>query len=1090
MATSSRQQVRQIFIEVSELAESDRDAALTRLCAGDVELITRVRALLSAHFHSDAFPASPDVTAAPMNTAASDRSGEILTNSAPVSERPGSHIGPYRLLQQLGEGGFGAVFMAEQETPVKRRVALKIIKLGMDTRQVVARFEQERQALAMMNHPNIAKVFDAGATSTGRPYFVMELCKGEPITDYCDRNNLSIADRLALFVQVCQAIQHAHQKGLIHRDIKPGNILVSNEDGSPSAKVIDFGIAKATASKLTEKTLFTEHAQLIGTPQYMSPEQAEGSLDIDTRTDVYALGVLLYELLTGATPYDAKSLRSAAYAEIQRIIREVEPPRPSTRLSQNIATAANVAAKRHSEPKKLGTLIRGELDWIAMKAIEKNRVRRYDSANDLGMDVQRYLAGGTVLAAPPSTLYRCSKFVRRNKAPVIAATLVALTLVGGLIGTSYGLRQAVKAREAEASARGVAQSEAARALKAEAQTKARADELRMVADFQAQMLAQVDPADAGVKLSQNVRERFDAALIKAGIGDEQRPAMVEAFAGQFSRVNATDLSLDVIDSTILQPAVAAIDRQFADQAVVACTLRSALAERYHDLGLDATAVALERQTLAQRRQILGEEHPDTVTTIGNVGVYLDSAGKLDEVEPFYREALEKSRRVRGNAAPETLTVLANIGNMLRGRGRYAEAEPYFREALDGRRRVLGESHRDTLSSLNDWAKLEAETGKLAEAEAGYRDVLARRRKVLGEDSHDTLRTANDLGVLLKKQGRLPEAIAQFREIVDKYRRLLGEVHPSTLSLIQNLGATLDENGQHAEAEVLLREALSKQQRLLGADHESTLTSLGNLSVFLIGQNKLTEAETMCRETLERRRRTLGENHPETLIADNVMGLVLIRQRKLAEGEPYWRDSLNISRRTLGPGHPDTLVLNHNLASLMLDLEKPAEAEQLFREVIQNGTASIGSEHPTVLSATKHLGELLLDQARNADAAELLSGAEPAVRKAYTGNNERQLGSFLILLGRAQNRIGQRAAAESNLLEANSLYVKMRGPNHTDTQYSIGVLIQFYSKWNVDEPGKGHDAQAAEWKLKLEALKAATQPSTSPSTIPAEPRPPG
>jgi len=325
-----------------------------------------------------------------MRRLAPERPGDA-TIQAPLNEGPGTRVGAYKLLQLIGEGGFGSVFMAEQERPVVRRVALKIIKLGMDTKQVVARFEAERQALAMMDHPGIAKVLDGGATDAGRPYFVMELVRGDPIVEFCDKNSLTVAARLELFAQVCAAVQHAHTKGIIHRDIKPSNILVSNQDGAWVIKVIDFGIAKATASRLTDKTIFTEQRQLIGTPEYMSPEQAEGSFDIDTRTDVYSLGVLLYELLTGSTPFDAKSLRAAAYGEVQRIIREDEPLKPSTRLSRNTDTLASIAAKRHAEPRRLGAIVRGDLDWIVMKCLEKDRTRRYETANGLAADIKRHL---------------------------------------------------------------------------------------------------------------------------------------------------------------------------------------------------------------------------------------------------------------------------------------------------------------------------------------------------------------------------------------------------------------------------------------------------------------------------------------------------------------------------------------------------------------------------------------------------------------------------------------------------------------------------------------------------------------------------
>ncbi len=371
--------------------------------------------------------------------AAIKRARELL-NNMPES------VGPYRILERIGGGGMGEVYRAEQRSPIRRQVALKFIKLGMDSQAVLARFEAERQALALMDHPHIAKVFDAGTDDTGRPYFVMEYVKGKPITDYADQNHLTIRERLELFEQVCQAIQHAHHKGVIHRDLKPGNVLVSTQDDRPFAKVIDFGIAKAIAQRLTDETLFTQHDQFLGTPQYMSPEQAEGSVDIDTRTDVYSLGVLLYELLTGSTPFSTHDLRAAAFEQLKRLIIEVDPPKPSTRLTLNQPTLSTLAASRRTEPKRLGTLVQGELDWIVMKSLEKDRKRRYETPTSLANDIQAHLQGEPVQAAPPSTAYRIQKFVKKHRGPVIAVTVIMAVLLLGVAGTTWGL---IRARIAE-----------------------------------------------------------------------------------------------------------------------------------------------------------------------------------------------------------------------------------------------------------------------------------------------------------------------------------------------------------------------------------------------------------------------------------------------------------------------------------------------------------------------------------------------------------------------------------------------------------------------------------------------------------------
>jgi serine/threonine protein kinase/WD40 repeat protein len=432
--------VKLIFLAAVEKYPADRWAAyLDEACAGDVALRRQVEVLLQAHGGVDRlFDHSAAGPAADVDPPA-------------VRERPGTVIGPYKLLEQIGEGGFGVVFMAEQQEPIRREVAVKVLKPGMDTRQVVARFEAERQALALMDHPNIAKVLDAGETAAGRPFFVMDLVRGLPITEFCDEARLSPRERLELFESVCSAIQHAHQKGIIHRDLKPSNILVTLHDGAPQAKVIDFGIAKAMGRQLTDKTLFTDFAQMVGTPLYMSPEQAAlSNVDVDTRSDIYSLGVLLYELLTGTTPFDKERLRKAPYDELCRIMREEEPPCPSRRLSTLMDdTLTAVSAQRKTDPKRLGQLFRGELDWIVMKALEKNQNRRYETAGAFAADIQRYLNGEQVLACPPTLGYRLRKTFRRHRGPVLAASLVVLALVSGITATSWGL---VRATNAEADA--------------------------------------------------------------------------------------------------------------------------------------------------------------------------------------------------------------------------------------------------------------------------------------------------------------------------------------------------------------------------------------------------------------------------------------------------------------------------------------------------------------------------------------------------------------------------------------------------------------------------------------------------------------
>ena len=474
---------------------ADRSALLDRECAGNRALRARVEALLAAHEHLE--PTSGEPSPPP----------SVATADSHLPEGAGAVLaGKYKLVEEIGQGGMGTVWMAQQTVPVKRVVAVKVIKAGMDSRSVLARFEAERQALALMDHPNIARVLDAGTTDSGRPFFVMELVKGTPITKFCDERRLSPRQRLELFVPVCQAIQHAQQKGVIHRDIKPSNVLVALYDDHAVPKVIDFGVAKATGPPLTEHTLLTGFGGVVGTPEYMCPEQASlNNLDIDTRSDVYALGVLLYELLTGTTPVDRRSLGQAAILEILRIVREVEPPTPSHRLS-TLEGLPSIAASRSAEPARLAGLLRGELDWIVMKALDKDRARRYETPNGLARDVERYLADEVVEARPPSTSYRLRKFVRRHKGQVIAASLLLLALVAGTIGTTWGYVLAEQARKDEADR---ATSERLAKLDAQ-QQKSAAD----AASAQAQRrLAQIEKAN---ELLAGIFTDLDIRAVKQG----------------------------------------------------------------------------------------------------------------------------------------------------------------------------------------------------------------------------------------------------------------------------------------------------------------------------------------------------------------------------------------------------------------------------------------------------------------------------------------------------------------------------------------------------------------------------------------------
>ncbi|MEO0483161.1 MAG: serine/threonine-protein kinase, partial [Planctomycetota bacterium] len=664
-----------------------------------------------------------------------------------------ARVGRYRILEPLGEGGFGVVYRAEQAEPVRRQVALKVIKPGMDSKAVVSRFEAERQALALMDHPCVAKIYDGGVTDEGRPYFAMELVKGEPITTHCDRQRLGVRARIELFIRVCEAIQHAHHKGVVHRDLKPSNILVEYESGKATPKVIDFGVAKALHQRLTEATIFTGQGQMIGTPEYMSPEQAEMSgADIDTRSDVYSLGVLLYELLTGVRPFDSESLRQAALAEIQRIIREVDPPKPSTRLS-TAAEAESVAASRNTEVRSLSGVLRRDLDWVCMKCLEKDRERRYDTANALAEDLRRFLSDEPVAAGPPSASYRLRKFVRRNRSGVLATGAVVAVAVTGAVVASVGWSRALdgqrQAKDAlvdlvreslrdgwddpvlrdrmdragldialseengerrffvdvegsdsiprlagftrevygwlEESER-LASAEAERAAAAEAEAKERAEQLQIVADFQAEQLGAIDAAKMGLDLRNTLVDLYADRLERGGLPEDEAAAQAEALDASLSGVDFTGLALGSLEANVFVPALDAIDRQFEDQPLVRAQLQQTLAIVLRDAGLLEAAEEPQRAALEGYRRVLGDEHRDTLGSISNMGFLLRAKGKFTEAEPYYREALEGYRRVLGDEHRDTLGSISHMGFLLRAKGKFTEAEPYYREALEAHRR--------------------------------------------------------------------------------------------------------------------------------------------------------------------------------------------------------------------------------------------------------------------------------------------------------------------------------------------------------------------------------------------------------------------
>jgi tetratricopeptide (TPR) repeat protein len=1081
----------ELFLRAAtERPAAERPAYLAAACEGQPELLARVERMIEMRGIVACLQQPVDEPLPP----------EVEAELARLKpEEGGERIGNYRLIEQIGEGGFGVVWMAEQIEPVRRRVALKILRLGMDTKEVIARFEQERQALAMMDHPHIARVFDAGATVHGRPFFVMELVHGTPLTDYCDEKNLPTGERLELFIAVCHAVQHAHQKGIIHRDLKPSNILVAVDDGAPVPKVIDFGVAKATQSqRLTDLTIHTEFEQMIGTPLYMSPEQVGMTgVDIDTRSDIYSLGVLLYELLTGRTPFDPEELMRQGVDQIRHAIREQEPQKPSTALSAMSAEARRtVAQHRQADAAKLAQQIRGDLDWIVMKAIEKDRTRRYESVSDFALDLRRHLASEPVAARAPSFGYQAGKFVRRHRGAVAAGGVVLVSLLAGLIASTVLYLRERAAWTSEAAQRYLAETSAQRAemeagkartqmavakQHAEAEKAARR-EAEIIAEFLTGVFQSPDPARDGRTIT--VAELLDRAAGKLETELAQQPARRASLQ---TTLAATYKSLGLHREAIpLREKVR--DYHLAtfgpeDAATLAVTAN--LSESYAKAGRWKEALPMQRDLLSRFRKGLGAEHPNTIRVMSYLATSYVDAGRQAEAFQLRDEALPLARKVFGPEHPDTLGMMDNLASSYRAMGRPAEALRLKEETLELSRKVLGPEHPYTMMTMNNLAFSYADALRRKEALGLRQEVLALRRKVLGPEHPSTLSTMADLARSLVDVGRQGEALKMQEEVLSLCQKTLGVEHPSTLRAKNDLALSYGDAGRGAQATKLHEEVLADRRKLLGAEHPDTLSTMNNLALAYAAAGRQAEALELRELILPPQRNLTGPEHPATLVALNNLALSYAAAAR-------WEDALKLQEevwalrcKVLPLGHPQTLGAMTNLAVSYKMVGRLADAAALQKQALELKRRFLPPNHPFLRVALTRMAELEEKSGRAGEALRLREEALGLCREFNGAEHPETLAAFSSVAlayataGRLDDALRLLAEASASRPKDTLLAFRVaalqawfdRGADHAATSRALLALAAGTDK-----------ALIAERAAKACCLRAGADPSLLPAAL--------
>ncbi len=1049
-------------------ADLDRIAAHLETCPNCADIILRVEAK-----RDDMLAALRGIP--PLE--ASSPQNIRRDSNPPRTEIEGDWIGPYRLVKKIGEGGMGVIYLAEQEQPVRRRVALKVIKPGMDTARVIERFEAERRALAVMDHPNVARIFDAGVTLEGRPYFVMELVHGPSITSCCDDARLTADERCRLFVAVCRAVQHAHQKGVIHRDLKPSNVLVTTVDGKLVPKVIDFGIAKAIDQTAIERSLFTHFGSFVGTLEYMSPEQAAPEkFDVDTRSDVYSLGVLLFELLTGSTPLRAERLREHGYAEALRRIKEEETPKPSTRLEDSRESLGSIAAARGVEPMRLMKAIRGEIDWIVLKSLEKNRRRRYDSAGEFADDLERFLAGEPVRACPPTLAYRLSKFARRNRAALAVITAFACTLIIATVVSTLLMLRAIDA-EGLATRRGndletantivnrsltetqIAQKETQAALKLSEEARREAE---TVSDFLFDTFRRPDPALDGraIKIA-DVLDRASESLLHSFKGTNLTKA---AF---LSALGMTYHGLGLYDRAVplLSQSVAIRERELGSDHSTTLTARNALTRAY--TGTSATAVAIDHQkeTLHLCESKLDVDHETTIVSRDQLGALYLAAGRTNEALALHErnKTLAESKLGLDHAA--TLSSRSNLAHTYLTLGRTADAIALDEKTLERAEVVFGLDDPKTLEFADGLANDYSAAGRTADAIRVHAQTLQRREAKLGPSHTDTLSSRNNLAMAFQLEGlRIPEAVKLHEANLRIREAALPSDHMNVLATRNNLAAAYVSVGRIAEAISLHEVTLARCEVKFGVAHPNTLTSRSALALAYLAASRTDEAIRLHELTLKQRVATLGKNHPSTLVSVYNLAVSYAAAGRLNESIALLETCVADAQRILGSSHPRTLLYQENLAT-------NEESRGSLTRAIAVRQSVIAGRRAAKTSSMLPLADSLAALANTLAKLQKWDEAEACLREAVTiresaSPEDWTLYHLMSGLGEMLVRQGRYREAEPLLVQGFAGLVARQNaiPAKAGAPVRIAALrvVDLYTQWQKP-------LNADEWRQKLGSL---------------------